>query len=315
MASEQNGACFTFTWRLENADYCLQKKGEDIESPAFVVDEIHRTKWKLTRGAEDGNFISCYLSRDSDCTGEDTVEIIYELAFIALDGTILTSHNVLKHSFPVGGGYGYSEFEKREDVFMLKRSTFLAGGTLTTRCRIWKNLGDMAENVRCFALTRIGVEKRSFVWNLENFSTFQPEKECTYLIKSMDKNAELMTVNLSLVGGQNCEEIIHFKLTRHDQNVKYCALSLCLVDVRGREVKCHQDEFWFGKFDDSQRFTFMFSRQKLMMKKSMYLPGDILSLHWEWAFSKGIISEEIENVQCGYAVPKQTLLMIKYEKR
>ncbi|GBO28311.1 hypothetical protein AVEN_136410-1, partial [Araneus ventricosus] len=68
----------------------------------------------------------------------------------------------------MGGGYGYSEFEKREDVFLLKRSTFLAGGTLIGRCRIWKNLGDMAENVRCFARNRIGVEKRSFVWNLED---------------------------------------------------------------------------------------------------------------------------------------------------
>ncbi|GBN35559.1 hypothetical protein AVEN_57029-1 [Araneus ventricosus] len=82
-----------------------------------------------------------------------------------------------------------------------------------------------------------------------------------------------------------------------------------------RKVKYHQDEFWFGKFDDSQQFAFMFSRQKLMLKKSMYLPGDILSLHWEWAFSKGSSQEEIENVRSVWLrSSEQTLLMIKYLK-
>ncbi|GBN51151.1 hypothetical protein AVEN_18701-1 [Araneus ventricosus] len=315
---EKEEKCFTFTWKLENASYCLQKKGEDIESPAFVVDEIHKTKWKLTlypRGEEDGNYISCYLSRDSDCTGEKIVEIKYKLSFIGKCGLDLTPYGSIRASFLKGGGYGYPKFEKREDVFILKRSTFLPKDTLTVRCKIWKNLGDMAENVRCFALTRIGVEKRSFVWNLEEFSTFQPEKECTYLIKSTEKDTDLMSVNLSLVGGQNCEEMIHFKLTRRDQNVKYCALRLSVVDIHGRRVGFNQDEFRFDILCNIQSFTFLFSRRMLMMKKSLYLPGDILSLQWECTFSKGIVSEEIEEVQCGRIVPVSKFLMLTNEQK
>ncbi|GBM25828.1 hypothetical protein AVEN_151311-1 [Araneus ventricosus] len=120
-------------------------------------------------------------------------------------------------------------------------------------------------------------------------------------------------MNLYLAGGQNCEVMIHYQLTRHGQNIKYCALRLSLVDIDGGQAECNQDEFLFDKFDRTQRFTFRFSRQKSMMKQSLYLPGDILSLHWEWAFSKGIVSEEIEEVRRGHIAPKQKLLMLKNE--
>ncbi|GBN88851.1 hypothetical protein AVEN_176736-1 [Araneus ventricosus] len=312
--------CFTFTWTLENASYCLQKKGEKIESPVFVVDEIHKTKWKLwlyPRGESNGNFIGCFLHREFASEGEDSVEIKYELAFIGESGLVPTFKSLIQHSFSKIGGrdYGYPKFVKREDVFILKRSTFLPKDTLTARCRIWKNVGEMTENVRCFARTRIGVEKRSFLWNLENFSSFEPEKECAYLIKSLENDSVLMTVNLCLTGGQNCEEMIHFQLTRSDQCIKYCALRLSLIDIHGRRVGCNQDEFWFGKLCNIQRFTFLFSRQMLMVKKSLYLPSDILSLQWECAFSKGIFSEEIEEVQCGCIVPESKFLMLTNEQQ
>ncbi|CAL1287635.1 unnamed protein product [Larinioides sclopetarius] len=312
--NEEN--CFTFTWALENASYCLQKKVEKIESPAFVVDEVHKTKWKLwlyPRGARNGNYIGFYLNRERDSIGEDSVEIKYELSFIGKFVLNLTTHGLTRSAFLKSGCYGYDEFKKREDVFILKRPTFLPRDTLIVRCRIWKVEEDMKKDVRCFARTRIGVEKRSFVWKLENFSDLEPEKECTYMIKSLNNDNKMMSVNLSLTGGQNCEELIRFKLTRYDPNIKYCALRLFLVDTGGRKVECNQDEFWFDKLNDTQRFTFLFSRQKLMLKKSLYLPDDILSLHCEWAFSKGLVYEEIEEVQCGYTAPQLKLPMLKNE--
>ncbi|GBO40942.1 hypothetical protein AVEN_102819-1 [Araneus ventricosus] len=120
--------CFTFMWKLENASCCLQKRGNLIKSPAFVVDEIYETKWKLwlyPRGERDGDYIGFFLHRELDFTGATNVQIIYELAFIAKDGSSLTSHDLITHTFYKDGSLDFSRFEKRDDVFILKLSTFL----------------------------------------------------------------------------------------------------------------------------------------------------------------------------------------------
>ncbi|GBM11926.1 hypothetical protein AVEN_209625-1 [Araneus ventricosus] len=74
MAFEESGKFFfAFTWKLENASYCLEKEGEEIKSPAFVVDSIDETKWKLglyPRGEEHhGKYIGFYLFREIDGSG------------------------------------------------------------------------------------------------------------------------------------------------------------------------------------------------------------------------------------------------------
>ncbi|GBM61098.1 hypothetical protein AVEN_138796-1, partial [Araneus ventricosus] len=97
---EYSKKCLTFMWMLENASYSLQKKGEKIMSSAFLVDEIHRTKlklWLYPRGAEQGNYISCYLYKEFDDKDEYSVEIKYELAFIEESGFSLIAYGLIQH--------------------------------------------------------------------------------------------------------------------------------------------------------------------------------------------------------------------------
>ncbi|GBM11961.1 hypothetical protein AVEN_209650-1 [Araneus ventricosus] len=80
---ESEEKCFTFLWKLENISFCLQKRGEEIKSPTFVMDAIGKTKWKLSlypRGERDGNYIGYFLNRETDTEGADTEGIKYELA-------------------------------------------------------------------------------------------------------------------------------------------------------------------------------------------------------------------------------------------
>ncbi|GBM11968.1 TD and POZ domain-containing protein 5 [Araneus ventricosus] len=300
MASkESEGKCFTILWKLENISYCLEKKGDRIESPAFVVEAVDQTKWKLLlypRGGRVENCIGYFLNREADSKGADKVEIKYELAFTAKDGSVLASKSIVKHAFSKGKGLGGDVFQKREDVFISKRSTFLQEDTLRVRCRIWKGVGKMKKDVRCTAHTRIGVEKRSFVWNVRNFSTFEMEQKYTYQIKSIDNEAPLMSVDLSLTGGLSSEEIIRFGLSLRDPTIQFSTVKLSLVDTSGNRVECNQDEFWFDSIVKNKQITFAFTKQKLLAKKSIYLPNDVLSLHWEFAFSKGVVLEEIEAV-------------------
>ncbi|GBN77975.1 Speckle-type POZ protein [Araneus ventricosus] len=311
---ESEEKCFTFLWKLENISYCLQKKGERIESLSFVVDAIDETKWTLwlyPRGARDGNYIGYFLMRDADSKGGAKVEIKYELAFTAKDGSVLASKSIVKHAFSKGKGLGEHIFQKREDVYISKRSTFLQEDTLRVRCRIWKVPGEMTEDVRCTARTHIGVEKRSFLFNLINFSTLEPEKKCTYQIKSVENDAPLISVDLSLTGGLSSEEIIRFELSLQDQTIKFATLRLYLIDASGNRVECNHDEFCFDSPVKCQQFTFFFTKKKLLAKKSIYLPDDILSLHWEWAFSKGVVLEETEEVQYGSSTSENEIPGLK----
>ncbi|XP_055952084.1 speckle-type POZ protein B-like [Argiope bruennichi] len=293
-SNERVEKCFTFLWKLENISLSSQKKGEPITSPAFVVDAIQKTKWKLylyPRGKGVGNGIACFLNRETDSKGTERVEIEFDLAFITEDGSVLKSHNILKHTFPKGGDYGFHRLESRENVFISRRAEFLPRDTLTARCRIWNSDGEMLEDFLCSADTRIGVKRRSFLWKVENFSSLESEKKITYLIKSIENDAPLLSIDLSLTGGLYADEIIRFDLSLRNQVMKFCTLKLFLVDASGSRVECNQDEFWFDSL--YKQFTFSFTKKKLLSKKSIYLPGDILSLHWELAFSKGVVFEEV----------------------
>ncbi|GBM11946.1 Speckle-type POZ protein B [Araneus ventricosus] len=301
MASKEK--CFTFTWKLENISYCLEGKDEAIYSPDFVLDSIDETKWCLglyPRGKDDGNHIGFYLFRDEDSKGAARVEIKYEPAFIAEDGSVLKSYGALKTDFPKNTGRGFPQFETLKDVFVTKRSTFLPQDTLIARCKIWKSDGEMAEDVRCFARTRIGVQKRSFLWNVNNFSTLEPVKKYTYQIKSIERDSPLMSIDLSLSLGLTSKETICFELTLQDQTKTFSTLRLSLIDASGNIVECNQEEFWYEDPSKSQEFKFFFTKNKLMAMENSYLPDDILSLHWEWTFSEGVVSERIEEVQYAF---------------
>ncbi|CAL1294607.1 unnamed protein product [Larinioides sclopetarius] len=300
---ESEKKCFTFIWKIENASYCKQKKQEAIISPLVEVDDLEKTKWTLwlfPRGDAHGYNFIYYLKREEDSNCASSIKIKYELSIIAKDEMAeLESSGVVEKEFSKGKGSGCDKYLKREDVFLTKRSIYLPQDTLTVRCRMWKSVGEMPQDVCCIARTRIGVEKIAFIWEIENFTALELEKKCIYLIKSLANGRDLVSLDLSVSAGLSCEEIIRFEFTIKDQNIKFATVRLFLVDAAGRSVQCNEDEFWVENLPKCKQFTFFFTRKQLMANKSMYIPSDILSLHWNWAFSKGVVLEEIEEVQKG----------------
>ncbi|GBM11956.1 Protein roadkill [Araneus ventricosus] len=317
-SSESEGRCFTFLWQLENADFCPQKKGEGIGSPGFVVDAIDQARWKLwlyPRGKTKGNLIGFYLNNEAGSKSADKIEIKYELAFIAKDGSVLISSGICKRAFPKGVGFGFDVL--REDVFIFRRLVFLQDDTLRARCRIWKSVGEMAEDVQCIAHTRIGIEKRNFICNVKNYSTLKSEKKFAYQIKSTQNDVLLVSVDISLNGEISFEEVIHYKLSFHDQSIKFCTLRLFLTDNLGYRVECNKEEIWFDSPVQRHEFRFSLTKQKLLENKSMYMQKDTFSLLWMWAFFKGVVSEEIEEDKYGYICPEVKIFDAqndKYEK-
>ncbi|GBN01123.1 Speckle-type POZ protein [Araneus ventricosus] len=307
MAGKENeGKCFLFIWKLENISYSLAD--EIIESPSFVVDAMDKTKWKLElypRGERSAD-IGVYLYRRKDLSDVAIVEVIYELAFIGKDGSVLVSTKI-EHTFPRCQGFGEDSFVNREEVYDTKRLVFLPQDTLTVRCKMWKKGEEMLQDVRCTARSRIGIRRRTFFWNLENFSTLEPERKCNYLIRSIENDEPILNVDLFVTATANCDEIIRFELSLQNEVIGYSTLRLSLLDASGNRVNSSQHEFWFTGYPKCTEFSFFLTRKELLGNKSLYLPNDILSLQWEWAFSEGVVSKEIEEVQFGCTCPRSKI--------
>ncbi|GBM11953.1 Speckle-type POZ protein [Araneus ventricosus] len=246
MACKENEQkCFTFIWKLENISYCLQQESKPIVSPPFIVDELEKTGWtvRLYPRKQTGKYIGIFLFRQLDSSGQAIVEIKYDFAFIAKDGSPLIFSGIGNKGFSKGKGFGCDRFARREEIFISERSTFLPEDTLTARCRVWKSVGEIPQDIQCYARTRIVVDKRSFIWKLENFSILESETKCSYQIKSIANNTPLASLDLFVATGLSCDEIIRFKLTCHDQRIKFFTVILCLIDAFGNKVHCNQDEF------------------------------------------------------------------------
>ncbi|GFT22813.1 speckle-type POZ protein A [Nephila pilipes] len=298
--SEKKG--FSFTWVIENFSYCWQKKDEKIMSPTFVVDTMSKTKWRLIlypkgdRNAGE-DFISFYLERQEDSKGPDCYKIFYELAFLAIDGSVLKSKDVSENSFLKNDSCGVTDFEKREEILKIRRKDFLPKDALTARCRMWDGVKEITKDGDCFVRTRIKVERRSFIWNLKLFSSFH-KSICQ--ITSASEGKLVMSLKFSPTDGQDCETRIRIEVLSEEQDLKFAVFRLHLLDVSGNAEKCLSDEI---SFDDQEQetgsFMLLFSKEKLMENKTLYLPNDILTLLCECGFTTGILSEEIEKIRYG----------------
>ncbi|GFQ80568.1 TD and POZ domain-containing protein 5, partial [Trichonephila clavata] len=290
---------FTITWNIENFSYFWQKNEECIWSPAFVGDSMGQTKWRLQlypKGEENTkDFISFYLFRNKDGKGPDKLDIHFDLSFLSTDGSVLKSYDLNKNSFVKNGGWGIGQFVKRDEVLKIRRKDYLPGNVLTARCRIW-NTVEVTNYGYCFARTRIGVEQRSFVWNIKQFSSFQ---ESTYEIPSTSAVKSMIKLKLFPSDGQNSETFIRVKFCEPDPKIKISTFRIHLIDTYENRVECLNDEI---RFDASfyTTFTLLLSKEELMKNKNRYLPNDVLQLNCECIFSTGIVLEEIENITFGY---------------
>ncbi|CAL1280037.1 unnamed protein product [Larinioides sclopetarius] len=305
---------------------------QTLRSPHFVVDDMDSSKWYLKVYARESKkkrkeYMGVYLCRKKDDSPEVIMNVKYEIAFIGKDGSVLVS-KTLASNFEKGIGRGFPAFVKREEVFDTKRTIFMPKDTLTVRCKIWKNGESVLQNVRCFARTRLRIERRSFMWNLENFSALESEKKYSYLIKSVRGDELLLSIDLFVTGEVNSEEVVRFKMSLKHESIEFFTIRLSLVDVSGNKIFCNKKEFWLESDSENENenksdsdceiecekdneheseeenedanFSFPFTRQNLLANKKLFLPNDVLSLHWEWSFSrKYLVSHEIEEVQYG----------------
>ncbi|GFY55611.1 TD and POZ domain-containing protein 3 [Trichonephila inaurata madagascariensis] len=296
--STREKKCFSFTWAIENFSFCWQKKGESISSPTFIADTIERSRWKLVLYPDGemsarNNSISFFLRREEDSKGPTHLNIFFELSFLAVDGSVVMSGDIFEYSFDRDKSCGFSEFMKKESLQFHKKQS-PPEDILTARCRMWKKFGQITEERQCFARTRIGVERRSFVWTIPEFSSYGEKK---FDIKSILDDKRVMTLNLSLERGNLFLEHAIFpelQVFLVDRTVKCSIFHFHLLDVFGNRVEYFKQKCIFTEHNEHIYPSFI-SIEELIHNEN-YLANDVLTLHCECSFTAGIVSEEIEKV-------------------
>ncbi|GIY22802.1 TD and POZ domain-containing protein 3 [Caerostris extrusa] len=298
---------FTITWIIDNFKYSTLKCRESVRSPTFIVDTIEKTKWNLFLyptlhyNLEEG--FSLGLWRMSDSKGPPRIKIDCECA-------LLTAHG------GVDGKYGFREKEvsKNDSVFFDsftptcgisadELENFFPNGTLTVRCKMWKCSGEINNDGYCTARTHIGVEKKSSIWSIRNFSTLEKGNELTYRINSTLNDKSIVTLKFSVTGE---DETLQVRFISSDSEVESRSFSikLSVLDSKGDVVTCGEAEFLFGTLVKESKCLLTFTKKDIMRKKSQYLRDDVLRLLYECAFSTGVIYGEIENTNYGWFPPQ-----------
>ncbi|GIY39097.1 speckle-type POZ protein B [Caerostris extrusa] len=303
---------FTVQWALTNPRYVWHAVRESIHSPAFVVDALEGTKWSLglcgKRLSDENHFEYC-LFREGDCdVGVEEIEVNYELSLLRADGSVLEKGETMNRSFRKGGTCGTGVHVTPGNRTTLKRLGFTKD-TLTTRCRMWRPDGKATENVHCFVRTRVEEEKRSFVWNIEKFSTLRASQKTTYTMKSFMTNEPLMKVNHSLVYKGIYPGLIQFKFTAANYvKMKFLEIRLFTLDTKGNRTEFLKRQ---NLFCDGEIFYVILSwfvtENQFLEAKKMYFPDDVFSLLGECTFSTGTVHQQIEAVHYG-DFPLQTKL-------
>ncbi|CAL1295025.1 unnamed protein product [Larinioides sclopetarius] len=283
--NEKNG--YIFQWKIEHVfHWWWLKKGEGIESPVFIADDLEETKWTLwfyPMEEENESNVGIYLQREKDCNGPDVMEVNYQFAFLAKDGSILKEKTALKNRFSKNDNWGFSTFEERERVFVNERELFLPEDTLNVQCTIWVTDQKPFKSNQLFATSVIKVKRRCCVWSIDkphNLISDIRNKFRDYLIACnllLYKNLDRLRVSFSSL----------------DDSIKYISCSISIIDTEERKENCGIKKYFADDLSQMPlKFKVWLFSKNLIENRSRYFPNDVLSLDFEFVLLT------VENSNC-----------------
>ncbi|GIY77606.1 TD and POZ domain-containing protein 1, partial [Caerostris darwini] len=225
------------------------------------------------------------------------------------DGWVAGQDNVTKQEFTKKRYVYFRSFNLkygRSDEFaQLLLTSIIPNGKLSVRCKMWKCSGEINNDGYCSARTHIGVEKKSSIWSIRNFSTLEKGNELTYRINSPLNDKSIVTLKFSVSGA---DETLQVSIISSDTEVesRTFSIKLSILDINGEAVTCRETEVLLEHLLEPVCLL-TFTKKDIMRKKSQYFRDDVLSLLYECNFSTGLVYEEIENNNYGWIPLKTTI--------
>ncbi|GIY77609.1 speckle-type POZ protein B [Caerostris darwini] len=269
---------------------------------------MEKTKWciylypKPHFNLEDG--FSPGLWRMSDSKGPRSIKIDCECALLTADGWVAGKYSFIEEEVSKNERVFFDSSTPTCGISADELESFFPNGNLTVRCKMWKCCGEINNDGYCTARTHVGVEKKSSIWSIRNFSTLEKGNELTYKINSTPNDNSIVTLKFSVSGA---DERLQVNIIPSDSAVESRSFSikLSVLDSNGDAVTCGEAEFLFGTLVKESKCLLTFTKKDIMRKKSQYLRDDVLSLLYECNISNGLVYKEIENINYGW-IPPQT---------
>ncbi|GBN97939.1 Speckle-type POZ protein B [Araneus ventricosus] len=281
---------FTFVWRIENFSLIRQR----CASPIFIADTLRTSRWRLYLNLQDDK------SQDFELVQFDKKELpvylFYELSILG-DGGLKEKSVALSKLFMHKSSYPTPPLQIPQDIF--NKREILPGDTLTVLCKIWEPKEQFLEMGFSFARTRIGAERKSFIWSIENFSTFQEYEERTISVELCSYRELSLAIILCLASGRGEIEI---KVEgNNDETVDFTiVLGISVQNINDEVVYPFKEELTFAKGKKTFYFVTCMLKEDLIANKDLLLPDDVLSLKCVLVVSKGaIVLNEIERTTYG----------------
>ncbi|GFT30598.1 speckle-type POZ protein B [Nephila pilipes] len=282
---------FLFKWHIVNVSFCWHTGDEHIRSPSFIVETLDKSKWHLKllpKGEENEDYLSLFVTLES--SDQNRCKIEYEACIVDDQGSILENSNRQKDLFLSNEGWGWEEFMEKNNIFHSKGMNCLYEDTLTVCLKMWKSNENMKQQGECIARTLLGVERKSFVWAVERFSSLGPDVKDTYEIRSTENDKLIMSLNVS----EASEEILCLEFTAARDKMVF-RFRLFILCATGKTEKIAEKEYRFrGSLVKKLYFPFLLTKKEIVARKDNYLKDDVLTLVCECAFSTGVATNEIQ---------------------
>ncbi|GBO15395.1 hypothetical protein AVEN_140740-1 [Araneus ventricosus] len=294
---------FKVIWRLENFSYATQKDGESLPSPTFVLDTPLKTKWHLEvypRGKTDSRFISCYLKREDhdECPAAIVMSCQYSILdkygwhhyFVQIDNETIGHRNIV----------GVNQFVNRSEIFQYK-DIFLPQDTLKVCFRVWDI--QLSRSVQCEMHTLFGIEKRSFLWTIDNFRQRQLSGQWQTVIPSTsDRPIELKMIFATKSDSEYYKRAkIGIKCNSECSIFLVC--EIFSVDMEGKSQLLASDDhfFWKKEFWALPPFTEV---SQLFISENLFQNDGTLLLRCVITLSDGVKLNYIVSSICDEYFPE-----------
>ncbi|GFV55405.1 speckle-type POZ protein [Trichonephila clavipes] len=280
---------FSFIWVLENFIFAVEKQGESICSPVFRG--MNGSEWGLAlfpRGYDNSAYIAFFLQKVSDGDSDD-FPIEWELSLLRADGVPRKTTKMDARSFRPDQALGDQVFMKIDDL-LARRNELMPNDKLTVCCRIYKADREPRLSGLSFARTRIGLERRSFVWVIDKFRTSNRKK-----VFRLDPSSEQIPTLVLSIHSTNDHFLLEISQGRaRKRNLTVCEISI--IDSNGKVLDTKRGDYMFEPNGTTAwQFPPLIPAAIWRANANVYVPNDVLSLRCECIISVGVTSNKLED--------------------
>ncbi|GFR28796.1 speckle-type POZ protein [Trichonephila clavata] len=285
---------FEFSWLIERIIF-PEANGLLFFSPRFLVG---RSTWNLRLDLiqeSDGHYFSIYLQRVEGDEYPRPIDVEYTLSFLTADFKTVKLSKSDKFSFDKVSARGWSKFAKYQEVLSPSRNIWLGFDNLAIECKMKMCKNIVSTSSSCFALTVFGIDHSTFVWNIKHFSALRPNEQKTTHITSPAGSVLKISIFLTNTFSYRMKIFIF----PPNKNITMSKCKISVLDAAG----IASESVVGTMFLDTNKmwdFPFSLTKAKLMEKKNLYLPKDVLTLKFECAMNLGIAYDNTE--LCEYRI-------------